>query len=456
MTVTQKTMIRDLTTGSVAKKLLLFSLPLMLSQLLQTCYGIVDMIVVGRYVGKVGLSAVSVGGDLLNMFTMACIGFGSAGQVIISQFVGRKDAESLSKTIGTFSSFLLLLAFVFMLIGLYFTDELLGLLHVPREAFAQARSYSVICFAGMVFIFGYNIVSAILRGMGDSKTPLVFITIATVLNVALDLVFIAAAGMDAKGAALATVIGQGVSFVGAVAYLYKRREAFGFDFKPRSFLMDAKLLKVILSLGLPMVMQTCAAGVSDMIVHSFVNAYGVTASAVTGVGTKLNSMMRIVTTALHIAGATMIGQNYAAGEKERVARTVNMILLIALSAGALMSGLMLLFPQQVFSFFSSDPEVLAMADEYAPIAAVSFMGYASRSAFIGLINGLGFAALSFTIGLIDATVARIGLALLLGSVFGLGVFGYWLGGVLGGFTCTIIGGVYYISGKWKKRGLIVN
>ena len=444
-------MIRDLTTGSVTKKLLLFSLPLMLAQLLQTCYGIVDMIVVGRYVGKVGMSAVSVGGDLMNMFTMACVGFSSAGQVIISQFVGRKDADSLRRTIGTFSSFIMLLAFVFMLAGLFFADELLYMLHVPQEAYAQARGYSLICFAGMVFIFGYNIVSAILRGMGDSRTPLVFIAIATVLNVILDIL-----DMDAAGAALATVIGQGMSFIGAIAFLYKRREAFGFDFKWRSFMMDAKLLKVILKLGLPMVMQTCAAGVSDMIVHSFVNAYGVTASAVTGVGTKLNSVMRVVTTALHIAGASMIGQNYAAGEKERVARTVNMILLVALSAGALMSALMLVFPQQVFSFFSSDPEVLAMAGEYAPIAAISFMGYASRSAFIGLINGLGFAALSFTIGLIDATVARIDLALLLGNVLGLGVFGFWLGGVLGGFTCTVIGGIYYLSGKWKKRGLIVD
>lgn len=451
----QKTMIRDLTTDSVAKKLLIFSLPFVLSQSLQTLYSIVDMVVVGRYVGKIGLSAVSVGGDLMNMFTMACIGFSSAGQVIISQFVGRKDTASISKTIGTFSSFILSLAFVFMLIGLCFTNELLSLLSVPREAFVQARSYSMICFSGMIFIFGYNIVSAILRGMGDSKTPLVFIAAATAINIVLDMLFIAVLDMDAAGAALATVIGQSAAFIGAVVYLYIRREAFGFDFKLRSFAMDPKLLKVILKLGLPMVMQTCAAGVSDTVVHSFINSYGVTASAVTGVGVKLNSLVRAITTALHIAGASMIGQNYAACEKERVSRIVKMILLIALSAGALMSAMILLFPRQIFSFFSSDPDVLAMAGRYAPIAATSFMGYASRSAFIGLINGLGYAALSFTIGLIDATVARIGLALLLGYVFGLGVFGFWLGGVLGGYTCSIIGGAYYFSGRWKNKELIV-
>ena len=212
-------MIHDLTTGSVTKELVIFSLPFILSQFLQTLYGLVDMIIIGQFVGHVGLAAVSIGGDMLSMYTFLVVGFASAGQVIIAQYVGMGDYDSVSRTIGTFSTFIMAMGVFFTAVGFIFGETFLRWLNVPPVAHDQAYAYTMVCYTGTIFIFGYNIVSAILRGMGDSKTPFVFIAVATVVNVVLDLLFIAVMGLDAFGAALATVLGQSVAFISAVIYL---------------------------------------------------------------------------------------------------------------------------------------------------------------------------------------------------------------------------------------------
>lgn len=453
--MSQKSMIHDLTTGNVAKELIIFSLPFVLSQFLQTLYGLVDMVIIGQFVGSVGLSAVSIGGDILNMLTFLVVGFASAGQVIISQFVGLNDYDSVSRTIGTFSTFIILLGVFFTVIGFVFGDVFLRWLNVPPEAYKQAYDYTMVCYSGTVFIFGYNIVSSILRGMGDSKTPFVFIAVATVINIILDLVFIGLLRMEATGAALATVIGQVVSFVGAVIYLIKHKESFGFDFKLKSFKMDMKLMKVILRLGIPMTIQSCAIGISELIVHSFINVYGVVASAVNGVGNKLGGIARIVTGALHTAGATMVGQNFAAGKLDRVKKVVMIILGISMAFAIILSLIMILYPEQVFSIFDDSPEVLEMCHSYVIIAVLAFFGYASRAPFISVLNGIGHGTLNFITGVVDSFVARLGIAIILGFTFNMGIMGFWLGGVLGGYAYTLIGGIYYFSGKWKTRRLAV-
>ncbi len=453
--MSQKTMIHDLTTGNVAKELIIFSLPFILSQFLQTLYGLVDMIIIGQFVGHVGLAAVSIGGDMLSMYTFLVVGFASAGQVIIAQYVGMGDYDSVSRTVGTFSTFIMAMGVVFTAIGFIFGETFLRWLNVPPEAHDQAYAYTMVCYTGTIFIFGYNIVSAILRGMGDSKTPFVFIAVATAVNVVLDLLFIAVMGLDAFGAALATVTGQAVAFISAVIYLMRKREAFGFDFKLKSFKIDPSLLRVILRLGIPMSIQSCAIGFSELVVHSFVNSYGVVAAAVNGVGNKLGAVARIITGALHTAGATMVGQNFAARKLDRVTRVAGVIAFISLTFAVILSVLMILFPEQIFSIFDDSPAVLEMAHMYVVIAVVNFMGYASRSPFIAVINGIGHAKLSFVIGVIDSFVARLGIAILLGYVFNMGIMGFWLGGVLGGYAYTVIGGAYYFSGKWKTRPLAV-
>lgn len=234
-----KTLIHDFTEGSILSQLFRFGAPFILSNLLQTVYNLVDMVVVGQVLGSSGLSAVATGGELLNMFTFVCMGFTTAGQVVIAQLIGRKQSDQLQHFIGTMLSALAITAVVFSAAGILLSDRFLRLLNVPPEAKIYAQQYIFVCFIGLIFIYGYNTVSAILRGMGDSHHPLLFIAVASITNLILDIVFVVAFHMGSMGAALATVIGQGLSFLLSMWFLYRNRGAMGFDFKPNRFLSIA-------------------------------------------------------------------------------------------------------------------------------------------------------------------------------------------------------------------------
>ena len=448
-------MVHDLTEGNVAKQLIIFATPYMLSNLLQTFYNLVDMVVIGRFSGSVSLSAVSVGGDVIHLFTFICMGLSSTGQVIVAQYVGKKESGSINNTIGTYSTFVLSIGLVFTVLGLIFGNIWLEWMNVPPAARLEAQQYTLVCFFGLIPVYGYNAASAVLRGMGDSKTPLLFVAIATIINLVLDIVFIAGFKMGALGAALATVIGQIVSFVWAVVYLYRRREAFGFDFKLKSFIPEKDKLIMVAKLGVPLSLQSCAINLSGVIVNAFVNNFGVAASAVTGVGNKLCTIANVVTTGMNMAGAAMIGQNFAAGKTKRVSQIMGVIAYVSFAFVAVLSVLMALFPEQIFSIFNDDPEILELSHTYKIIAIVTFISCAARAPFIALLNGQGYASLSLITSLFDGVVLRMGLAVLLGIVLDYGIMGFWLSSALAAYSYLLIGGVYYITGRWKKRGLVI-
>lgn len=452
----QNTLINDLTTGSVTKQLIYFSLPFLLSNLLQTLYNLVDMIVVGHFVGSVGLSAVSIGGQVSFMLTALCMGFAGGGQILISQQVGAGEKEGISRTIGTMFTTILAMSLVFTAVGIIFCNFLLTAMNTPAEAMKQASDYMIISSCGMFFIYGYNVVCAILRGMGDSKRPLLFIAIAAVINLVLDLVFVAGMGMESAGSAYATVIGQAVSFIISIAYLYRRKEALGFDFKLKSFAVDISKLKPLARLGFPLALQICAIMISFAFVNAFINAYGVVASAVTGIGQRLMSLIAIMTQSIGTAGAAMIGQNMGAGKLDRSKKIVYISLALCVGFGLLVCVLCYIFPRQLFGFFSSDEAVLAMAPGYMIYLIISFISAALMTPYNEMINGIGFASLGLVIGLIDGVVARIGLSLIFGIALDMGLHGYWLGNALAGFVTLFIAAAYFYTGRWKTRKLLTS
>jgi putative MATE family efflux protein len=449
-------MINDMTEGSVSKLLFKFAWPFVLSNLLQTVYNMADMVIVGQYVGEGGVTSVAMGGEVLIFFTFFCLGFVNSGQVLISQFVGRKDYKNVSKTIGLLFTLMLILAVAVTGLGLIFSKPILRLLQVPDAAMQGAIDYTQVCFTGIIFIFGYNGISAIMRGMGDSKHPLMFICISASLNIVLDIVCVKLLHMGAGGAALATVVSQGVALVTALIFLVKNKESFGFDFKLKSFGFDKFIFTRILKLGIPMVLQISAISISMMVVNAYINSYNVVAySDITAIGNKLGNIMNIVTGSLNAAGAGMIGQNIAAGKTERVSRVVEIITLLGLAFAAIISVLMILIPSQIFALFTSDQEVQALAKTYVWVAVINFFGFSTRAPAMALINGMGFAGLAFVAGILDGVVVRIGLALLLGLTFGMGIYGFWYGMVIAGHAFGVVGAIYYFSGKWKTRKAII-
>ncbi|MBR0214719.1 MAG: MATE family efflux transporter, partial [Solobacterium sp.] len=443
--------IRDLTTGSVPVTLLTFATPLFLSGLLQTVYNMVDMIVVGRFVGTNGLSAVAIGGEVLQLLTFVAMGISNAGQITISRYVGEGRRDRVGQMVGTMFTLLMSAAVILMIIFLFGYKGVMRWLNTPAASWDMTRDYIVTCICGLVFIYGYNMVSAMLRGMGDSRHPFQFIAIASILNIILDLVFVAGMNLGAFGAALGTVIGQAVSFIFALRLLYRNREQFYFDFKPEHFRIYREVIKPLLSLGIPMVIQSAAITFSMLFVNSYVNSYGVNAVAVTGVGRKIEQIVNIVSQAVSSAGGAMIAQALGASKTSRVPKVVLTAFCVVAVPASLMGIITVLRPEWLFGLFSSDEAVLTLALTYIPFALIQYTGSTVRPAAFSLINGSGNSRLNLTVALLDGIVCRIGLALLFGVKMNMGIRGFWLGNALSGLVPGVIGAVYLLSGTWKNR-----
>lgn len=450
--VMSTTQIKDFTKGNITKQLILFASPLFLSNLLQVVYNMVDMIIVGNKLGKLGISAVSIGGDVSHFLTFVAIGFANAGQVLIAKYIGAKQREKISKFVGTMSGFLLACALVISIAGLVFKDEILQLMNTPAESYEGAASYSVICMVGLVFIYGYNIVSAILRGMGDSKHPFIFISIAAVLNLVLDIVFVLGMDYGAGGAAVATVVSQAASFLLCVVFLAKNKEAFALNMNICDFIRwDKAMLVDLIKLGTPMAIKTASIQISKLFVNSWINSYGIAVSAFAGIANKVAGISNLVSAALNTAGSTMVGQNIAAREYGRVKQILKRLAVITLSIAAIISVILFLYPTQIFGVFTNDILVLDIGVKYIPIAVLLFFGSALRAIMNALMNGSGNTKVNFATAILDGIVLRIGLSVLFGLALGLEYYGFWLGDALAGFTPFWIGIVFYISGRWKNE-----
>jgi putative MATE family efflux protein len=351
------------------------------------------------------------------------------------------------------SSFLLVCSAFISVIALVFQNGLLRLMNTPESAFSGAAEYSAVCMVGLIFIYGYNVVSAIMRGMGDSKHPFIFISIAAVINIVLDLVFVAWLGMGPFGAGLATVISQGVSFLLCAVFIYRNREKFGLDLVFRDFLIwNRTMLADLVKLGTPMAIKTASIQISKLFVNSFINSYSLEVSAFSGIANKLSSISNLVSAAMNTAGSTMVGQNIAAREFGRVKKILANLAVITLSVATVISVLICIFPTQIFGLFTTDADtsVLEFAHGYVPIAVLLFFGSAMRAIMNALLNGSGNYRINFATAILDGIVMRIGLAVLFGIALNMKHTGFWLGDAIAGFTPFFIGLVFYFTGNWKK------
>lgn len=445
-----KTMVKDLTEGNVLKLLLVFAAPLFVSNALQAIYNIVDMIVVGQVIGGNGMSAVAIGGNVLSILNFIVMGFAGAGQIIIARSVGAGNMEAVKKTIGTMFTLLLSAALVMSVVCFFAREWLLKLVNTPEESYKYTMDYTLVCMVGLIFIYGYNIVSAIMRGMGDSKRPFMFVAIASVINIILDIIFVAILNMEVIGAALATVIGQAVSFIFALCYFYKHKDSFGFDFKPQSFIPRMDTVKALCALGIPMAIQSAAITISMTVVAAWVNSFGVVASACAGVLNKLNLLVGILSQSLTTAAGSMVGQNLGAKKYKRVPQILFWAPACTLAIVSVYIVVLSLFPEKMVGLFTSDATILASASIIILPSIVNSFGSVTRSFAFAIINGSGNSKLNLLVAIVDGMIARISIAYILGWTLGMGPQGFWLGDAIAGFVPFLIGGTYFLTGKWKK------
>lgn len=452
MTAVKKNYVADFTKGKIAPQLIKFALPLFLANLLQVVYNMVDMVVVGQSLGAIGLSAVSVGGDVSNFLVFLAMGFANAGQIIISQYIGAGKKDRVSKFIASLFGVLLVMAVFFTTLGLVFRKGMLNLMNTPEEAFSETLGYATMAISGSVFVYCYNAVSAVMRGLGDSKHPFVFIGIASVLNIVLDVLFVVGFSMGAFGAALATVISQAVSVIVSVIFVLTHQERFGLELHFSDlFHWDMEMVSSLLKLGIPMAIKSASIQISKLLVNSFINSYGVAVCAFSGIAHKISNIANLIANAINTAGSSMVGQNIGAKEFRRVPRILIVIAEIVASIALLLSLLIVLFPEATYRLFTQDEAVIAVGMTYIPIAVMQFFGAASRAPSNALIDGSGNYKMNFATAIFDGIVMRIGLSLLFGLALHMEAYGFWLGDALAGFTPLVIGICFFISGKWKVR-----
>ncbi len=449
--------IRDLTQGPLVRQLLLFALPIMGANLLQSLYTLVDLWAVGNFASEAAISAVANSGQIVFLIHAVGIGLGNGGQVLISQQVGAKDFRRLSTTIGTLLSFCVLSSTVIAAIGAVGTNWWMDLLHIPPEARASAVSYLLICCLGAPFMAASGTLCAILRGVGDSKRPMLILLASALSNMILDMWFVAGLGWGAAGAAWATIIAQAVGSFYALYCVYRRREDLGFDFRLSSFRIHGPTLKVILKLGTPLVIMSASITISMMVVNSFVNTFGVAASNVTGIGAKLNSLVSVVTSSMQTAVGSMVAQNFAAGRIDRVKKVNAVSNLVCILFFAVVGTVSFLFPEQIIGIFTqaTDTGTLALATPYMRAAFWLYLAFCLMATSLGHINGVGFTTLNLVIAVLDGVIGRIGLSLLFGLALDWGVEGFWWGNSLAAFISVFMGLGYYFFGHWEKRELML-
>lgn len=449
-----KSLSKNFTQGNIARQLLLFALPFMASNAFQVLYSTIDMVIVGKFVGTAGLSAVSQSSQIVNFATMVCLGFSNAGQVLLAQALGAGKRREMNDIIGTLFSFISLLALILSGIILFLQTWILDVMNIPTESYSMAKDYLVICAAGLIFTAGYNMVSAVLRGMGDAKRPLLFIGIASFVNLVLDILFAGFFGWGVAGAAWATIIGQAVSFLFSLWYLFKKRAEFGFDFEKKSFLPRRKYAKMIAGLGTPMAIQSGCINISMLFVNSMINNVGVVASATFGVGMRIDDIVNKISQGIQYAAVPMISQNVGAKNAKRAKTVVYYAWLYSLVLTAFFMVLYVTLGKQLFMLFSDDPLVHDMSGEFVRAILWMFPAFAVMRGSGAFIQGIGNAKLSMVLAILDGVALRIGLSWLFGVYLGLGFYGFVLGYGLAPYGFALPSLVYFLHGRWQRRKVL--
>lgn len=450
----QSRLSKDFTSGNIWKQLLFFALPFMASNAMQVLYSTIDMVIVGEFVGTAGLSAVSQSSQVINFAAMVCLGFSNGGQILIAQALGAKKHKEMGDIMGTLFCFVLILSAGLSAVMVCGCNGILSAINIPEESEAMALDYLIICGAGMVFTAGYNMVSAVLRGMGDSKRPFLFIAIASVVNLVLDILFTGILGWGVAGAAWATIIGQAVSFLFSLYFLYRNRAAFGFEFHRKNFTINKRYAGMITALGAPMAIQAGFINVSMLFVNALINNVGVVASATFGVGIRIDDIINKISMGIQYAATPMISQNMGANRPDRAKKVVYSTWVYSGALTVLSVILYVVFGKQMFTVFSDDVLVHEMSGTFIRAILWMFPALSFMRGSGAFIQGIGNARFSMILALLDGVILRIGLSYLLGIVCNLGFFGFVLGYGLAPYGFAVPSVIYFLSGIWKKRQIL--
>ncbi|MCC0702148.1 MATE family efflux transporter [Clostridioides sp. ES-S-0049-02] len=441
---------KDLTTGHEGKSIFFFAMPMLIGSLFQQLYNTADSIIVGRFIGKEAMAAVSGANPIMFLLVAMLMGVSLGFSILISQFYGSGDLKKVKATIDTTYILLFIGSILISVIGIVFGGPMLKLMNTPESVFNQSKLYLTIIFGGILFSAGYNSVSAILRGLGDSVTPLYFLIIATILNIVLDLIFIVVLKMGVEGVALATIMAQAVSFIISIIYLNKKHEVL--KFKIKGIVYDNKIFKDGLRLGLPSGVQQMLFSIGNMALQFLVNGYGTSAMAAFGAGLRIENFISLPIMNLGSAVSTFVAQNIGAGENERVRKGIRESIKMALILAIVVVALILLFRENLISLFNTDKDVIKIGSSYLFIIGPFFLFIGTSFVLSSAMKGAGDSMFALMSSVVSLWLGRIPASYLFSRLFG--TDGIWMGIPFGWTLGLIVTVIYYKKGYWKTKAIV--
>ncbi len=437
----------DLTVGKESKVILNFAMPMLLGNVFQQSYNIVDSVIVGNYLGEKALAAVGASFPVIFVLVSLIIGVTMGSTIIISQFFGAKDYNNVKKAIDSLLIFLFFASIVITVLGLVFSRRIFISMMLPEDIIPDAVSYFNILLYGLILMFGFNAVSAILRGLGDSKTPLYFLIIATLLNIVLVILFVRVFGWGIKGSAIATVIAQGVSFFLSIIYLNRFHEIIRFSVTKIRF--HPEIFRKSLVIGIPSGLQQTFVALGMVALLRFVNGFGTDTIAAYTIAGRIDSFAMQPAMNLSMALSTFAGQNLGAGKIDRVKKGYIATMRMTIVFSLFMTLVAILFGSQLMRLFTQSAEVISIGHSYLVIVCSFYILFSIMITTQGVVRGAGDTLIPMFITLFSLWVLRIPFSFFLSPV--IGPQGIWWSIPIAWAFGTIASIIYYSSGRWKNK-----
>jgi putative MATE family efflux protein len=443
---------KDLSYGNEGKLILKFAIPMLLGNVFQQLYNIVDSVVVGKYIGKAALAAVGTSGPIIFLLVSFIIGVTMGFTIVVSQFFGAKQLDNVKKAINTLYIFMFFTSIVVSIGGIMLSGFIFRIIDLDPAIVPDATLFLNIFLSGLIFLFGFNGTSAILRGLGDSKTPLYFLMGSVGLNIVLDLIFVPVFHWGVAGVAVATIISEACAFIVLVFYLNKYHNVVKFSFRNLTF--DREIFMKSIRIGLPTGFQQTFVAAGMVALYWIVNQFGVDANAAYSAAGRIDSFAAMPAMSFAVALSTFVGQNMGANRPDRVKAGLRATLIMTSVISLLISLITVFFGEFMMRMFTDDPVVIDLGGDYLRIIGAFYILFSLMFVINGLLRGAGDTLIPMFISLFSLWIIRIPVAWFLAMNPSFGVHGIWWSIPIGWFSGVVLYYVYYRMGYWKKKAVV--
>lgn len=443
---------KDLSHGAEGRLIFKFAIPMLLGQLFQQLYHVVDSVIVGRYIGKIALAAVGTSAPIIFLLVSFVVGVTMGFTIVISQYFGAKKMDQVKKAIDTLYIFMFFTSILVSIAGILVAPSIFRLIDLSPEIVPGAALFLNIFLTGMIFLFMFNGTSAILRGLGDSKTPLYFLVGSVVLNIILDLIFVPVFHWDIAGVAVASVISVAAACIFQIAYLNSYHPVVKFSFRDFSF--DREIFRKSIRIGLPTGFQQTFVAAGMVGLYWIVNQFGVDANAAYSAAGRIDSFAAIPAMSFSIALSTFVGQNIGANRLDRVRIGFRSTVFMTSGFSVFTSLVMVIFGKYLMQMFTTDPMVISMGYEYLIIIGSSYILFSLMFVVNGVLRGAGDTLVPMFISLFSLWIVRLPVAYILSKNPGIGVSGIWWSIPIGWLSGVILYWGYYRLGRWKHKSVV--